>query len=121
MSRYFLQARLGSQQNCHRLFYTYQHQLQSFATGVGKYKKGGDSFAAILNVLAKNSDSHVLSTPSILTMDNEESSIIVGQEIPITTGESLGTNNSNPFRTVTRQEIGIKLSVKPQILSLIHI
>ena len=48
-------------------------------------------------------------------MDNEESSIIVGQEIPITTGESLGTNNSNPFRTVTRQEIGIKLSVKPQI------
>mgnify|MGYP005685708009 FL=1 len=89
--------------------------LDGFATGVGKYKKGGDSFAAILNVLAKNSDSNVLSTPSILTMDNEESSIIVGQEIPITTGESLGTNNSNPFRTVTRQEIGIKLSVKPQI------
>ena len=77
--------------------------LDGFATGVGKYKKGGDSFAAILNVLAKNSDSNVLSTPSILTMDNEESSIIVGQEIPITTGESLGTNNSNPFRTVTRQ------------------
>ncbi len=89
--------------------------LDGFAAGVGKYKKGGDSFAAILNVLAKNSDSNVLSTPSILTMDNEESSIIVGQEIPITTGESLGTNNSNPFRTVTRQEIGIKLSVKPQI------
>jgi len=89
--------------------------LDGFAAGVGKYKKGGDSFAAILNVLAKNTDSNVLSTPSILTMDNEESSIIVGQEIPITTGESLGTNNSNPFRTVTRQEIGIKLSVKPQI------
>ena len=89
--------------------------LDGFATGVGKYKKGGDSFAAILNVLAKNSDSNVLSTPSILTMDNEESSIIVGQEIPITTGESLGTNNSNPFRTINRQEIGIKLIVKPQI------
>ena len=89
--------------------------LDGFAAGVGKFKKGEDSFAAILNVLAKNSDSNVLSTPSILTMDNEQSSIIVGQEIPITTGESLGTNNSNPFRTINRQEIGIKLSVKPQI------
>ena len=89
--------------------------LDGFAAGVGKFKKGEDSFAAILNVLAKNSDSNVLSTPSILTMDNEQSSIIVGQEIPTTTGESLGTNNSNPFRTINRQEIGIKLSVKPQI------
>ena len=48
-------------------------------------------------------------------MDNEESSIIVGQEIPITTGESLGTDNTNPFRTVSREEVGIKLPVKPQI------
>ena len=48
-------------------------------------------------------------------MDNEESSIIVGQEIPITTGESLGTDNTNPFRTVSREEVGIKLLVKPQI------
>ena len=45
-------------------------------------------------------------------MDNETSSILVGQEIPITTGESLGANN-NPFRTINRQEIGINL-VTPQ-------
>ena len=89
--------------------------LDGFAAGVGKYKKDEKSFAAILNVLRKDSDSNVLSTPSILTMDNEESSIIVGQEIPITTGESLGTDNTNPFRTVSREEVGIKLLVKPQI------
>lgn len=89
--------------------------LDGFAAGVGKYKKDKESFAAILNVLRKDTDSNVLSTPSILTMDNEESSIIVGQEIPITTGESLGTDNSNPFRTVSREEVGVKLLVKPQI------
>ena len=79
--------------------------LDGFAAGVGKYKKDEKSFAAILNVLRKDTDSNVLSTPSILTMDNEESSIIVGQEIPITTGESLGTDNTNPFRTVSREEV----------------
>ena len=89
--------------------------LDGLAAGVGKYKKDEKSFAAILNVLRKDTDSNVLSTPSILTMDNEESSIIVGQEIPITTGESLGTDNTNPFRTVSREEVGIKLLVKPQI------
>ncbi len=89
--------------------------LDGFAAGVGKYTKDEKSFVAILNVLRKDSDSNVLSTPSILTMDNEESSIIVGQEIPITTGESLGTDNTNPFRTVSREEVGIKLLVKPQI------
>ena len=89
--------------------------LDGFAAGVGKYKKDEKSFAAILNVLRKDTDSNVLSTPSILTMDNEESSIIVGQEIPITTGESLGADNTNPFRTVSREEVGVKLLVKPQI------
>ena len=89
--------------------------LDGFAAGVGKYKKDQKSFAAILNVLRKDTDSNVLSTPSILTMDNEQSSIIVGQEIPITTGESLGANNANAFRTVSREEVGVKLLVKPQI------
>lgn len=89
--------------------------LDGFAAGVGKYSKDEKSFAAILNVLRKDTDSNVLSTPSILTMDNEESSIIVGQEIPITTGESLGTSNSNAFRTIDRKEVGVKLLVKPQI------
>mgnify|MGYP002031657852 CR=1 FL=1 len=70
---------------------------------------------AILNLVSQDGDSNILSTPSIMTMDNEESSIIVGQEIPITTGETLSGSNSNPFRSVTRQEVGVKLQVRPQI------
>ena len=71
--------------------------------------------STILNLIAQDADSNVLSTPSIMTMDNEEASIVVGQEIPITTGETLSGSNSNPFRSVTRQEIGVKLVVRPQI------
>ena len=89
--------------------------IEGIAVGIGKIVAGQSSFASILNAIAKDSDSNVLSTPSILTMDNETSSILVGQEIPITTGESLGANNANPFRTINRQEIGIKLLVTPQI------
>ena len=48
-------------------------------------------------------------------MDNEPANLVIGQEIPITTGESLGSNNANPFRTTSRQEVGIKLSITPQI------
>ena len=76
---------------------------------------GEDNFAMLLSVLRDDSNSNILSTPSAVVMDNEEASLLVGQEIPITTGESLGTNNLTPFRTTAREEIGIKLEVKPQI------
>ena len=89
--------------------------LDGLAVGVARYKADGKSFAVILNLIAQDADSNVLSTPSIMTMDNEEASIVVGQEIPITTGETLSGSNSNPFRSVTRQEIGVKLTVRPQI------
>ena len=89
--------------------------LDGLAVGVARYKASGTSFATILNLIAQDADSNVLSTPSIMTMDNEEASIVVGQEIPITTGEALSGSNSNPFRSVTRQEIGVKLVVRPQI------
>ena len=89
--------------------------LDGLAVGVARYRADGESFATILNLIAQDGDSNVLSTPSIMTMDNEEASIVVGQEIPITTGETLSGSNSNPFRSVTRQEIGVKLVVKPQI------
>ena len=89
--------------------------LDGLAVGVARYKESGTSFATILNLITQDGDSNVLSTPSIMTMDNEEASIVVGQEIPITTGETLSGSNSNPFRSVTRQEIGVKLTVRPQI------
>src|SRR5690606_11546961 len=55
------------------------------------------------------------STPSIMTLDNQEAKILVGQEIPVTTGEALSDNFDNAFRTVQRQNVGIQLEVKPQI------
>src|SRR6185295_12967765 len=54
-------------------------------------------------------------TPSVLTLDNQEAKLLVGQEIPVTTGESLSNNFDNAFRTVQRQNVGIQLEVKPQI------
>jgi len=88
------------------------------ASGVtsGVYGRSGDVlFAGIINAVKKDSGSNVLSTPSIMTLDNEEARILVGQEVPITTGEVLGANNSNPFRTIERQNVGVQLEVKPQI------
>ncbi|MGY6663272.1 MAG: type II secretion system secretin GspD [Glycocaulis sp.] len=83
--------------------------------GVGGQNSNGAIFGAILNALEADTSSNILSKPSILTLDNEEASIIVGQQIPITTGEVLGSNNSNPFRTIERQDVGVQLRVQPQI------
>ena len=88
---------------------------QGLVAGFGDLTKGEDNFVGILNAIAEDTDSNILSTPSILAMDNEAARLFIGQEIPITTGESLGTNNSNPFRTTSRQEVGIELEITPQI------
>ena len=88
---------------------------QGIVAGFGDLSAGGDSFAAIINAISRDVNSNILSTPSLLAMDNETASYIIGQEIPITTGESLGSNNANPFRTTSRQEVGIKLDITPQI------
>ena len=84
---------------------------QGLIAGFGDLTPGKDNFVGIINAIAQDSNSNILSTPSILAMDNELATSIIGQEIPITTGESLGTNNSNPFRTTSREEVGIKLEV----------
>jgi general secretion pathway protein D len=88
---------------------------QGLIAGFGDLTPGKDNFVGIINAISQDSNSNILSTPSILAMDNELATSIIGQEIPITTGESLGTNNANPFRTTSRQEVGIKLEVTPQI------
>jgi len=74
-------------------------------------------FGAIINAVKSDTESNILSTPSVLTLDNQKASILVGQEVPITTGEALSQNFDNKFRTVQRQNVGIKLDVKPQINS----
>ena len=88
---------------------------QGLIAGFGDLTPGKDNFVGIINAISQDSNSNILATPSLLAMDNELSTSIIGQEIPITTGESLGTNNANPFRTTSRQEVGIKLEVTPQI------
>ncbi|MGD9811813.1 MAG: type II secretion system secretin GspD [Sphingobium sp.] len=72
-------------------------------------------FGAIINAVKSDTDSNILSTPSIMTLDNQKASILVGQEIPITTGETLSQNFDNRFRTVQREKVGIQLEVRPQI------
>ena len=88
--------------------------LQGGTIGIGGT---GDSglFGAILNAVRNDSDSNVLSTPFVTTLDNVPATFLVGQEVPFTSGETLGNNNNNPFRTINREEIGIKLEVLPQI------
>lgn len=85
----------------------------------GSFGIGGSSndtlFGLIVNALETDDDSNILSTPFVTTLDNVPATFLVGQEIPITTGESLGGNNLNPFRTFERQEVGITLNVLPQI------
>jgi general secretion pathway protein D len=78
-------------------------------------RSGNAIFGAILNAVRSDNQSNILSTPSIMTLDNVEAHILVGQEIPITTGQALSPNFDNQFRTVQRQNVGITLQVRPQI------
>ena len=88
--------------------------LGGASLGVGG-RSGDTLFTAIVNAVETDSDSNVLSTPFVTTLDNEPATFLVGQEIPITTGEVLGTANINPFRSFERKDVGIQLDVLPQI------
>lgn len=86
--------------------------------GVGGFASdiGGDGlFGLIFNAIKQDAGSNLISTPSLLTLNNREAEFLVGQNVPVTTGEVLSNNNNNPFRTVERQDIGVKLRVRPQI------
>ena len=83
--------------------------------GGGGGRIGDALFGFIINAAKTDSGSNLLQTPSLMTLDNEEATILVGQEVPITTGETLLNGNDNPFRTTQRQDIGVKLVVRPQI------
>ena len=72
-------------------------------------------WTALISAVSTDSNSNILSSPSITVMDNGEASFIVGEEVPVLTGSTAGSNNDNPFQTVDRKEVGIKLKVVPQI------
>jgi general secretion pathway protein D len=84
--------------------------VQGAAVGIAL----GD-WTALITAVSSTSNSNILSSPSITVMDNGEASFIVGEEVPVLTGSTAGSNNSNPFQTVDRKEVGIKLKVVPQI------
>lgn len=77
------------------------------------------SFNAVINALQEDTDANILSTPSLLTLDNEEASITVGQEVPFKTGSYTQTGGSSavssPFTTIQRQNVGLTLKVTPHI------
>lgn len=89
--------------------------LQGGTFGGGFEFGDGNVFGAILNAIQSDINSNILSTPSVLTLDNQTARLQVGQEIPITTGEQLGPDFENAFRTVNREEVGVILEVTPQI------
>ena len=87
--------------------------------GVGRLSDNGVSFAAVLNALQGDADTNIISTPSIVTTDNEEASLNVGQEVPFVTGSFSNTGSVggavNPFQTIQREQVGVKLTITPQI------
>jgi len=86
---------------------------------VGKVSDAGTSWAAILQALAGDADTNIVSTPHIVTLDNEEAEIKVGQEVPFVTGQYTNTGAANgavnPFQTIQRQQVGTRLKITPQI------
>lgn len=94
---------------------------QGINIGGGAINDNGTSFAILLKALRGDGDSNVLSTPTLVTMDNEEAKFSVGQEVPFLTGSFSNTGTTtgagivNPFQTINRRDVGLTLSVTPQI------
>jgi general secretion pathway protein D len=85
--------------------------------GVGAETSAGVRYGLILKALQSDSNANILSTPSIVTLDNQEAEIIVGRNLPFVTGQftTSGNTSSNPFQTIERQDVGLTLKVTPQI------
>ncbi len=92
---------------------------EGISVGVGRIVDGGTSFAAILHALEADATTNIISTPTIVTTDNEEASLNVGQEVPFVTGSFTNTGTAggavNPFQTIQREQVGVKLTITPQI------
>lgn len=87
--------------------------------GLGDFDGRDTDFGVLISALAGDANNNILSTPSLLTLDNQEASIVVGKNVPILTGSyastGAGTTPATPFQTVSREDIGVKLKVKPSI------
>ena len=87
--------------------------------GLGRLSDSGLSFVAIIEALEADSNTNIMGTPILTTLDNEEAEIRVGQEVPFVTGSFSNTGTAggsvNPFQTVEREQVGLTLKITPQI------
>jgi general secretion pathway protein D len=98
---------------------------QGLSLGLGKISSSGFSIAALLRALSGDGETNILSTPSVVTLDNQEATIKVTQKVPFVTGQYTGATTGastggagaviNPFQTVDREDVGITLKITPQI------
>ena len=90
-----------------------------FNLGLGTTINGVNALGLVARFLQSNGEGNVLSTPNLLTLDNEEAKIVIGQNVPFVTGQYTNTGSSsttvNPFQTVERKDVGLTLRVRPQI------
>jgi len=87
---------------------------------LGGASTGGDfKYAAVMNALASDAGTNILSTPTLVTLDNEEAEIVIGENVPFVTGSftstGAGDSATNPFQTIQREDVGLTLKIKPQI------
>ncbi|RLA10166.1 MAG: type II secretion system protein GspD [Gammaproteobacteria bacterium] len=92
---------------------------QGLSLALGNFGSGGTNFAALLRALSSDATTNILSTPSVMTLDNQEAEILVGQSVPFITGQytdtGAGGGSVDPFQTIQREDVGVTLRVKPQI------
>lgn len=85
---------------------------------LGSIALRAENFGVLVGALSSRSNNNILSTPSMLTLDNEEAELVIGKNIPITTGSyqtSSGGSSNNPFTTTERKDVGLKLKITPHI------
>ena len=98
-----------------------QGQLPASGFNIGLAQRIGGTYvlSALARFLETNGDANILSTPNLLTLDNEEAKIVIGQNVPFITGQYTANNTSqgavNPFQTIERRDVGLTLRVRPQI------
>jgi general secretion pathway protein D len=87
--------------------------------GFGRTNSNSFNYIGVLNAIASDTNNNILSTPTLVTLDNEEAEIIIGENVPFLTGSFTSTGSgegvTNPFQTIERQDVGLTLKIKPQI------
>lgn len=94
--------------------------IDGLTLGLADTLSNGAQFGALIRALGGDARNNILATPSLVTMDNEEAEITVGQNVPFVTGSYSstaegGSTPSNPFQTIQRQDVGLTLKITPQI------